>query len=207
MRASRIVRRLVLAAVLLAVPLAVVLGGPADPPKDFKGAESHNVVRVEAPNLVVLSAEGKQQAVRLIGVGHPSAPHTEPALRFLRNVLEGEAVYLELDRQQRDEQGRVLAYLYRAPDGLFVNLEMLRQGYVPLDALHLSKHKEVLGRWEKVAKEKRKGLWGATVVYVTETGHKYHRASCRYLRQSCEPITLEDARKRYGPCSVCRPPK
>ena len=165
------------------------------------------MVRVEAPNLVVLSAEGRQQTVRLIGVGHQSAPHTEPALRFLLNVLEGEAVYLELGCQQRDEQGRVLAYLYRAPDGLFVNLEMLRQGYVPLDALHLSKHKEVLGRWEKVAKEKRKGLWGATVVYVTETGHKYHRASCRYLRQSCEPITLEDARKRYGPCSVCRPPK
>ena len=95
----------------------------------------------------------------------------------------------------------MLAYLYRAPDGLFVNLEILRQGYTPLDTLHLSKHKEVFGRWEKVAKEKRKGLWGATVVYVTETGHKYHRESCRYLRQSCEPITLEDARKRYGPRS------
>ena len=57
------------------------------------------MVRVEAPNLVVLSAEGRQQTVRLIGVGHQSAPHTEPALRFLRNVLEGEAVYLELGCQ------------------------------------------------------------------------------------------------------------
>ena len=42
-------------------------------------------------------------------------------------------------------------------------------------------------------------------VYVTRTGSKYHRASCRYLRQSSIPIALNDARKRYSPCSVCGP--
>ena len=44
-------------------------------------------------------------------------------------------------------------------------------------------------------------------VYVTRTGHKYHRDGRRYLRYSRYPTALAEARKRYGPCSVCRPPR
>lgn len=44
-------------------------------------------------------------------------------------------------------------------------------------------------------------------VYVTRTGAKYHRDGCQYLRRSRIPTTLAEARKRYGPCSVCLPPK
>ena len=42
-------------------------------------------------------------------------------------------------------------------------------------------------------------------VYVTRTGKKYHRAGCRYLHSSI-PKSLEDAKGRYSPCSVCNPP-
>lgn len=44
-------------------------------------------------------------------------------------------------------------------------------------------------------------------VYVTRTGHKYHRAGCRYLSKSMIPIGLADARRQYSPCSVCQPPE
>ena len=43
-------------------------------------------------------------------------------------------------------------------------------------------------------------------VYVTRTGAKYHRSGCRYLKKSMIPISLKNAKKRYNPCSVCRPP-
>ena len=43
-------------------------------------------------------------------------------------------------------------------------------------------------------------------VYVTKTGTKYHKAGCRSLSRSQIPMTLADASKRYGPCSVCKPP-
>lgn len=43
-------------------------------------------------------------------------------------------------------------------------------------------------------------------VYVTRTGAKYHRDGCQYLRRSRIPTSLTEARKRYGACSVCRPP-
>ena len=43
-------------------------------------------------------------------------------------------------------------------------------------------------------------------VFVTNTGKKYHREGCRYLAKSSIPTTLGEAVRKYGPCSVCRPP-
>lgn len=44
-------------------------------------------------------------------------------------------------------------------------------------------------------------------VYVTNTGSKYHRSGCQYLRKSKIPISLSDAKKSYDPCSKCKPPQ
>lgn len=42
------------------------------------------------------------------------------------------------------------------------------------------------------------------VVYVTNTGSKYHAAGCRSLRKSKRAITLAQAKQAgYTPCSVC----
>ena len=47
---------------------------------------------------------------------------------------------------------------------------------------------------------------GDTIVYVTNTGSKYHVRSCGYLKSSSE-ICLEDAIiEGYTPCSRCAPP-
>ena len=46
-----------------------------------------------------------------------------------------------------------------------------------------------------------------TIVYITRTGSKYHRADCRYLRESSIVTTLKKARAGYGPCKVCKPPE
>ncbi|NBC15918.1 MAG: hypothetical protein GVY18_01240 [Bacteroidetes bacterium] len=44
-------------------------------------------------------------------------------------------------------------------------------------------------------------------VYLTRTGSKYHRATCRHLRRSKIPTDLEAALATgYEPCRVCRPP-
>ena len=44
-------------------------------------------------------------------------------------------------------------------------------------------------------------------VYVTQTGSKYHRSGCQYLRKSKISIPLTSAKYTYGPCSRCRPPR
>ena len=43
-------------------------------------------------------------------------------------------------------------------------------------------------------------------VFVTRTGKKYHRSGCRHLRNGQISISLDKARRRYGACSVCKPP-
>ncbi len=46
-----------------------------------------------------------------------------------------------------------------------------------------------------------------SIVYITNTGNKYHTSVCRYLGKSAFPVSLEDACSRhYGPCSDCTPP-
>jgi hypothetical protein len=44
-------------------------------------------------------------------------------------------------------------------------------------------------------------------VYITRTGTKYHCDGCRSLSKSKIPVKLDDAKKHYGPCNVCRPPQ
>lgn len=48
---------------------------------------------------------------------------------------------------------------------------------------------------------------GDTTVYITNTGSKYHRDGCRYLKNSKIPKSLSDVRGWYSPCSVCNPPQ
>jgi endonuclease G, mitochondrial len=44
-------------------------------------------------------------------------------------------------------------------------------------------------------------------VYVTSSGSKYHRVGCSYLRNHSRPMSLEAAKRSYGPCSRCKPPR
>ncbi len=41
------------------------------------------------------------------------------------------------------------------------------------------------------------------MVYVTVTGGKYHKLTCQHARLSSTMISLEDAKKKYEPCSKC----
>lgn len=46
----------------------------------------------------------------------------------------------------------------------------------------------------------------AQTVYITKTGAKYHKESCRYLKYSSIAITLTKAQQQgYTACSVCKP--
>ena len=50
------------------------------------------------------------------------------------------------------------------------------------------------------------GEFEEIIVYITNTGTKYHRETCNSLRRSKIPITLEQAIERgYEPCGNCKP--
>lgn len=46
----------------------------------------------------------------------------------------------------------------------------------------------------------------AQTYYVTASGKKFHKQSCRFVQDSGIPIELKDAvSKSYEPCGVCKP--
>ena len=203
------------------------------PVEDFTGDTAYKVVRVIDGDTVKIDYNGKATNVRLIGVDtpetvHPNKPveaYGKEASNFTKNLLQGESVYLRYDGQRTDTFGRLLAYVYRVPDGLFVNLEIVRQGYGHVYTQFPFKHIEVFRYYGNRARTAGKGLYGAPQarvaspseesfavesegeVYVTRTGKKYHREGCISLRRSKIPISMAEAKERYSPCGRCNPPR
>ena len=95
------------------------------------------VLGVVDGDTIKIEYEGRSATVRLIGVDTPETVHPnkpveffgKEASAFTKNPLIGESVYLRFGNETRDKYNRLLAYVFRSPDGLFVNLEIVRQGY------------------------------------------------------------------------------
>ena len=105
------------------------------PEMDFTGQPTYKVVRVSDGDTVYLLIDGQSTRVRLIGVETPETKHPEKPVQpygaeastFLTNLLMGEEVYIQREPgMTTDMHDRPLVYLYRVPDGLFVNLEIVR---------------------------------------------------------------------------------
>ena len=126
------------------------------------------VVRVVDGDTVVVRIGSRQETVRLIGVDTPETVHptigVEPggpeASAFTRRMLPpGTRVTLELDVQERDRYGRLLAYLY-LPDGRMLNEELLRQGMAQLMTVPPNvRYVERFTQLQREAREAGRGLW------------------------------------------------
>jgi micrococcal nuclease len=95
-------------------------------------------VRVVDGDTIVVLLAGHNERVRLIGIDTPESvkPNTpvqcfalEASARTKALLPPGSAVKLVRDVELRDRYGRLLAYVYRASDNLFVNLSLARDGY------------------------------------------------------------------------------
>ena len=81
--------------------------------------------------------DGRTERVRYIGVdtpesvkpGTPVQCYAKRAAAANAALVAGRSVRLVGDVEQRDRYGRLLAYVYREPDGAFVNAQLVRDGY------------------------------------------------------------------------------
>jgi micrococcal nuclease len=120
---------------------------------------------------VVIRVDGHDEDVRLIGIDTPETKHpTKPvecfgpeASTFMAALLpKGTAVRLERDVEARDRFGRLLAYVFRADDGVFVNLELARNGLArPLEIPPNDAHASALLAATHEARSANRGLWQA----------------------------------------------
>jgi micrococcal nuclease len=109
--------------------------------------------------------------VRLIGIDTPevSGPYRdeecfgrEASRRTTALIPRGTKVRLVFDVEHRDRYDRLLAYVHRLSDGLFVNTSLVRDGYagaltVPPNVRYADRFR----RLQREAREKQRGLWKA----------------------------------------------
>jgi micrococcal nuclease len=114
--------------------------------------------------------QGRDETIRYIGVDTPESvkPGTpvecfaKRASAFNARLVGGERVRLLLDAEHRDRYGRLLAYVYRARDGLFVNAALVRRGYAqPLTIPPNVAHAGEFRRLAAAARRAGRGLWSA----------------------------------------------
>lgn len=122
--------------------------------------ESAWVVRVVDGDTIVVLLRDKEEKVRLTGVDTPEQgrPYYLEAKRKTEELVGDRTVHMEKDIRDRDHYGRLLRYVY--VDNLFVNAELLRQGYAtvytyPPDVKHADDFVEL----QIEARKAERGLW------------------------------------------------
>jgi micrococcal nuclease len=182
-------------------------------------AEWKKVRWVDDGDTVVLSDGTK---VRYIGINAPEVAHEErraerfgpEATAFNRKLVHGKKVRLALDRERRDQYGRLLAYLF-LEDGRFVNGELVKNGFAYFVFRRPNnKYDEILLRLQRQAMEKRAGLWkdlpdkGGPWV-GNRNSRRFHRPDCPFGKAMAAKnrILFEQQYDAfwagYSPCKKC----
>jgi len=87
---------------------------------------------VSDANTITVSVDGVTETVHLLGVRPPLGVRdlTADAAALIRSLLDGEAITLEYESAAPPSGVSRSAYVSRERDGLLINAEMLRQGFV-----------------------------------------------------------------------------
>ncbi len=194
------------------------------------------VTRILDENTVLVRINRKYERYDLLGVTAftvPKSAYAQVATDFLKRSLLHEQVRVQFDTNaKRNHDGRFAVFLYRSPDHLFVNLELVRQGLVRADRTQLDLHRKDFDYHSKRAEERQVGLWDSSphptsnpdanpkelqepappnelirpqTVYITEHGKKYHREGCSHLTDSARSTSREQILATHAPCKTCRP--
>lgn len=200
----------------------------------------YNVIRVVDGDTIVIDFDSTDEKVRLIGVDTPESVHPdktknsafgEEVSRYSKSQLAGKSVGIEFDVQERDQYGRLLAYVYIGNE--MYNKKLLEMGYAsvatfPPNVKYVDEFTEI----QKNARENGVGMWangftaeepssGGSSDSTRKTssgkynGHiknkKFHLPGCRYGDMiSYENLIVFKDRdaaidKGYAPCKVCNP--
>jgi len=129
------------------------------------------VIEVVDGDTVDLSIDGHRQRVRLIGVDTPETKHPNKPVQcygheatvFTESLLPNDTkVRIERDTEARDTYDRLLVYLYRASDNMFINLELVRQGFAHV--LTIEPNTAYVDKFVAAARDAQsndRGLWQA----------------------------------------------
>ena len=132
-------------------------------------AANATMVSVVDGDTIDVNIDGRRERVRLIGIDTPETkkPNTPvqcygpEATKFTKSLLASDVpLHLERDIVARDDFGRMLAYVYLAGDGEFVNMTIIAKGFArPLTIPPNSAHANEFIEAARVAEADNIGLW------------------------------------------------
>jgi micrococcal nuclease len=137
------------------------------------------VVRVVDGDTLDVELQGSKARLRLLGIDSPETVDEnrpvqcygpEASAHLTALLPKGSAVRLERDREARDRFGRLLVYLYRVDDGLFVNAALIEEGYAT--TLSIAPNTMRASDFEILrlqAQRDKRGLWGACPAFGSPT--------------------------------------
>jgi len=147
---------------LLVLALALSLWCATAEARELEGT----VVRIVDGDTIHVRIGARIEKVRYIGVNTPELHHPtkgeEPggreASEVNRQLVAGKRVRLELDVQERDRYGRLLAYVWVGD--LMVNAELVRRGYAQVMTVPPNvRYQELLLKLQRDARQTGRGLW------------------------------------------------
>ncbi|MBC7345230.1 MAG: thermonuclease family protein, partial [Clostridia bacterium] len=149
--------------------------------------------------------------------------------------LSGRNVWLELDVEERDKYGRLLAYVWTEPPqsgsesevrAKMFNAELLLAGMAQVMTVPPNvKYADMFLKFQREAREAGKGLWAsgaaspsgfgaaaASGKYIgNASSKKFHRPDCEWAAKIASKNRVEFTTREaaiaagYEPCKVCRP--
>ena len=144
-------------------------------------AANATVVHIDDGDTIDVEIDGRRTRLRFIGIDTPETkkPNTpiqcygpEASAETAALLPIGTPVHLERDAEARDPYDRLLAYVYRADDGLFVNLELARRGFAR--ALSIAPNVAYAGDFARAVSDAtaaHQGLWGACPAFGSPAVH------------------------------------
>ncbi len=131
--------------------------------------ELYSVIRSIDGDTIIISYNDVNEKVRLIGVNTPESVDPrkkvecfgKEASLYTKSLLENRKVRIEFDATQdrRDKYGRLLAYIFR-DDGLFVNQEIIKNGYgYEYTYKYRYKYENIFKKFQNDASLQKLGLW------------------------------------------------
>ncbi len=129
---------------------------------------TYQITRVIDGDTIEVKIKDKQELVRLIGINTPevNSPYTKEecfgpeASDYAKKLLDKKKVYLIPDSngQDRDKYNRLLRYVF-LPNGLFINAEILKNGFAYDYIYEPFEFMKQFDYWEKEAEKNKIGLW------------------------------------------------
>jgi micrococcal nuclease len=219
------------------------------PSRGQQSAPQAKVVKILDGTTVVVQLDSQPTTIRLIGLdagerGPARGPDGRPdktSSTFLNELLGDRSVTVEYESGSPgvDRTSPTPAYLFRVPDGLFVNREVIAKGLARVDTRRPFRHLEEFRTEETKASGSHLGIWAAGAserkplkadvredaggsataraevpeadnapadpVFIASGSAKYHRSDCRFVAKGATSIPVAEAKRKYRPCSECRP--